>query len=356
MAPARGGRDRVGSEERALLPPMAGRRGMNDQRPSVTVAVCTRERPAQLERLLRSLAGQVMPPDEILVIDNAPVTARTRALVERAFPTCRYLVEPAQGLDFARNRALRESHSEIVAYIDDDAVAEDGWVQGIATVFTGHPRIAICTGRVDALSLDTEGARLFEANGGFARGERRIHLPPGAGALPPGLPRPLIAWSIAVGSGVSMAVRRSVALQLGGFDEALDMGSVLPGGGDLDMIWRVLEASHEVVYEPAVRARHEHRGELAAAEIQILEHNRALIATLTKAVWVAPGVRKLPIVAFLGWRLCKPLVRLARRAVGRDPLPAALLARLVVATWRGLAAYPAASRLAAERAGARERT
>lgn len=328
---------------------------MSDQPPSVTVAVCTRERPEQLERLLRSLAGQVEPPDEILVIDNAPVTARTREVVERAYPACRYVVEAAQGLDFARNRALHESRSEIVAYIDDDAVASVGWVQGIAKVFAEHPRVAICTGRVEALSLDTEGARLFEANGGFARGDRRIHLPPGAGGRPPGRPRPLIAWSIAVGSGVSMAVRRSVALQLGGFDEALDMGSVLPGGGDLDMLWRVLEAGHEVVYEPAVRARHEHRSARAAAEMQILEHNRALIATLTKAIGQARGMRKLPVVAFLGWRLCKPLVRLTRRAIGRDPLPAALLARLFVASWRGLAAYPAATRLAAERARARGR-
>jgi len=333
---------------------MATRPAMDDQSPSVTVAVCTRERPELLERLLRSLAGQVQSPNEILVIDNAPVTARTREVVERSFPACRYVMEPAQGLDFARNRALRESRSEVVAYIDDDAVASDGWTQGIAKVFAEHPRVAICTGRVEALSLDTEGARLFEANGGFARGEQRIHLPPGAGERPPGLARPLIAWSIAVGSGVSMAVRRRIADELGGFDEALDMGAVLPGGGDLDMLWRVLEAGHEVVYEPSVHARHEHRSSRAAAEAQILEHNRALIATLTKALVHARGRNRLRVALFLCWRLCKPPLRLVRRMAGRDPLPAALLCRLCVSTWRGLGAYPAALRLAAERAHARE--
>jgi GT2 family glycosyltransferase len=323
---------------------------MRGPRPSVTVAICTRERPEQLERLLLSLTGQVSAPDELLVIDNAPVTPRTRELVERDFPDCRYVVEYAQGLDFARNRALRESTAEVVAYIDDDAVASPGWVQGIAATFAESPRIAICTGKVEAWSLDSEGARLFEANGGFARGDQRIHLPPGAGERPPGPPRPLIAWSIAVGSGVSMAVRRAAAEQLGGFDEALDMGAVLPGGGDLDMLWRVLEAGHEVVYEPGVNARHEHRRELAAAQVQILEHNRALIATLTKAVGRAPGLHKLPVIAFLGWRLCKPAVRLLKRVFGRDPLPAPLLGRLCISTWRGLVAYPAAARLAAERA------
>lgn len=318
--------------------------------PSVSIAICTRERPEQLERLLRSLQGQVGPPDELLVIDNAPATSRTRELVTTHFPVARYVMEPAQGLDFARNRALRESRCEVVAYIDDDAVALPGWRAGIAAVFGERAQIAACTGRVEALSLESAGARLFEANGGFARGERRIHLPPGAGERPAGWPRPLIAWSIAVGSGVSMAVRRAVAVDLGGFDEALDMGAVLPGGGDLDMIWRILEAGHEVVYEPTVRARHEHRRELAAAEMQILEHNRALIATLTKAVARARGERKLPVIAFLGWRLLKPVLRLGRRALGSDPLPAPMLARLCVSTWRGLGAYPAAVRLAAQRA------
>jgi hypothetical protein len=38
-----------------------------------------------------------------------------------------------------------------------------------AAVFAESMAIAICTGKVDALSLDSAGARLFEANGGFAR-------------------------------------------------------------------------------------------------------------------------------------------------------------------------------------------
>jgi hypothetical protein len=42
-------------------------------------------------------------------------------------------------------------------------------------------------------------------------------------------------------------------------------------------------------------------------------------------------------------------VRLVRRIVGRDPLPASLLARMVVDCWRGLLAYPQGLRLAASR-------
>jgi GT2 family glycosyltransferase len=317
--------------------------------PTLSVAICTKDRPEQLERLLISILRQSRQPHEVLVIDNAPSTDRTQQLLQRHFPMFRYVHEPVAGLDFARNRAVREASGEVLAFIDDDAVAAPDWVEAQIRVFAESPAIAACMGNVYALTLEPEGPRLFEANGGFGRGERRIHLPPGAGPRPPGLPKPLVAWAISVGSGVSMALRRSVVQQLGGFDEALDMGAVLPGGGDLDMLWRVLESGHELVYEPCVRAQHEHRAELQAAELQILEHNRALIAMLTKFIRVAPWQRKVPVIAFLSWRLVKPFVRLFNRAIGKDPLPARVLWRSIGHTWRGLTAYPAARRLAARR-------
>ncbi len=316
---------------------------------TVSVAVCTKDRPEQLGRLLQSLARLAPPPHEVMVIDNAPSTERTRQLVSESFPDFRYVREPVPGLDFARNRALSEARGTVVAYIDDDAVAAAGWALATQQVFAESPRIAACMGKVDALTLDNEGARLFEATGGFGRGERRIHLPPGAGPKPPGLPRPLVAWSVGVGFGASMAVNRSVILALGGFDEALDMGAVLPGGGDQDIVWRALEAGYEVVYEPRVQAWHEHRSDAEAVGRQIAGHGRALVATLTKFLRIAPWQRKPPVLLFLLWRLIKPFVRLARRLFGRDPLPARTLWLLAAETWAGLFAYPAAQRLAAER-------
>jgi GT2 family glycosyltransferase len=146
-----------------------------------------------------------------------------------------------------------------------------------------------------------------------------------------------------------MAVKRSAVRKLGGFDPALDLGPELPGGGDLDIFWRVLDAGQEIVYDPLVVARHEHRHEYAAAARQITEHNRSAVAFLTKALAEARGARKLSIAAFLLWRLGKPGIRLVRRARGRDPLPAATLLRLWASCWLGLLAYPRAVRIAARR-------
>jgi GT2 family glycosyltransferase len=307
---------------------------------SVTAAVCTRGRPDELRRALASLLAQSPPVSEVLVVDNAPPGDDVRDLVRREFPAVRYVREPVAGLDFARNRALSEATREILAFLDDDAVAHPGWSAALAEVFASSPRIAVCTGRVEALSLETEAQRLFEANGGFSRGVERVRLPRDAARRLHGRAAPLIAWAVSIGSGCSYAVRREAALALGGFDEALDLGRPLPGGGDHDLLWRALAAGHEVAYEPRALAWHEHRSELPLVEAQIAGHQRALVAFLAKHAVRRGTPGRAALLGFLGWRLAKPGLRLARRAFGRDPLPARLLLRIWANAWLGLTALP----------------
>jgi glycosyltransferase involved in cell wall biosynthesis len=318
----------------------------------LTVALCTRERPDRLRRALASLAAQCPGPAEILVIDNAPTDGRTRAVAEATdgvIPGVRYLVEPVPGLDFARNRALAAATRDVVAFLDDDAVADPGWAAAMLAPFVDS-RVGAVTGRVEALEMETDGQRLVEANGGYSRGDETIRLPRDADRRPlHGLRAPRIAWAVSVGSGCSLAVRRRVLLALGGFDEALDLGPALPGGGDHDALWRLLEAGWETVYEPAARARHEHRREEEEAWSQIAGHQRGLVAFLVKSLARARRGRRLSILCFLLWRLFKPVVRLLRRAAGHDPLPAGLLLRMLAACWAGLWAYPAARRAAERR-------
>ena len=323
-------------------------------RPSVTVAVCTFERPDALLRAVESLHIQDPPPDEILIVDNARDPAPLRGLLESAFPSVRLVHEPRQGLNFARNRALREAQCEIVLFLDDDAVADRHWSSTIAGVFAENPRTGVCTGRVEPLSLASSGQRLFEANGGFSRGLQRITLPQAAAGRLHGRRAPLMAWAVSVGSGNSFAVRRQLALQLGGFDEALDMGAFLPGGGDHDMLWRVLSAGWDTTYAPEAVAWHEHRADLNSAYDQIIGHQRALLAMIAKSALQARGSARVSILAFLGWRLVKPGLRLARRLSGRDPLPVRVLLRMWRHTWMGLFAYPFARREALRRRAAQE--
>ena len=325
---------------------------VHPQSNNICATICTHNRTDVLHRALNSLTAQSVSPAEILVVDNAPANDTTRILIQEHFPSVRYVLESVPGLNFARNRALRETKQEIVAYMDDDAVADHNWVAATTAVFAESSSIAICTGNVEPLSLETEGQRLFEAQGGFGRGETRIHMPEDALHMHMhGLRAPLIAWSLAIGVGCSLAVRREIISALGGFDEALDMGAVLPGGGDVDIIWRTLDAGKEVVYDPLVRVKHEHRRDLDVVQEQILGHRKAEIAFLVKSAQAARGGGSMEIRAFLLWRLLKPGLRLVRRlAFKGDPLPAAILWRMWGASWCGLTTYDAATRLAHQRA------
>lgn len=318
---------------------------MSDVVAGLSAVICSRNRTAQLQRALESLFTQTLPPAEVLVIDSAPSGEATLRMVAQQFPRARYVQEPVMGLDVARNRALHEARHAIVAFLDDDAVADPGWCQAFLRVFSQSPRAGVCTGRVEAFALDTEAQRLFEANGGFSRGSERICLPDDARRPLHGRRAPLIAWAVSVGNGASFAIRREVALRLGGFDDALDLGEALPGGGDLDMFWRVVTAGYALIYEPSALAWHEHRRDMPSVVRQLAGHQRAVVTFLCKSVSRASGRRRASVFLFLLWRLLKPGVRVVKRAVGRDPLPVHALLRMWQEAGRGLWAYPAARRV-----------
>jgi GT2 family glycosyltransferase len=215
---------------------------------SVTVAICTRERPDDLTRALDAIRKLSPAPAEVLVVDNAPVTDATHAVVSRA-PFVRYVREDRRGLDAARNRALREATGDIVAFTDDDATPEPGWLTGLLPNFT-DPCVAITTGLTLPLALDTEGQELFEEHCTFVRGfGRRV--------FDGQVDNPFAVGP--VGAGANMAVRRRMLLDLGGFDERLDGGMPTQSGGDHDMFVRVLSAGHRIVYDPAAVSWHRHR-------------------------------------------------------------------------------------------------
>src|SRR6185503_8961797 len=89
---------------------------------SITVAICTKDRPALLERCLASLAAldpasvRALGMFEVLVVDNAPSTDATKTVVA-SHPLVRYVREPRAGLNFARNRALKDARGDFVAYL-----------------------------------------------------------------------------------------------------------------------------------------------------------------------------------------------------------------------------------------------
>jgi len=310
--------------------------------PTVTVAVCTRDRHEDLATCLESLAKLDPMPLEVIVVDNAPKTGATERLVAVRFPWVRYVHEPRPGLDWARNRAILEARGEILAYTDDDCVADPGWVGALAGLFADDPGVTAVTGLVVPYELETEAQHLFERAGGFGRGYRR-HW----NAVDPerGLP-----WEYCgagrFGTGANMAYRRSAFSQIGAFDPALDVGTLTNGGGDLDMFFRVLVEGHTLVYEPAAVIRHRHRRGYPELRRQLANNGYGFCSYLVRNMIGYPKERWrfLYLASWWFWRWQLP--RVIGAIIRPSRLPLDLLALELSTGLTGLFRYPKARKIA----------
>src|SRR5204863_4948527 len=140
--------------------------------PPITVVLCTRDRPAAVATCLESLLAQEYPRFRVLVVDNAPSDEAT-ARVVRAFAgrgPVGYLLAPVPGLSNARNVALAATPGEVLAWIDDDEVADRHWLAEIARALAEHPEADAVSGVIVPAELETLPQVWFEQFGGHSKG------------------------------------------------------------------------------------------------------------------------------------------------------------------------------------------
>lgn len=312
--------------------------------PSLSIAVCTRDRPEHLAICLNALRKLSRAPLEILVIDNAPKTQATRELIETSFPEVTYILESTPGLDWARNRAIASAKGDIVAYTDDDVVVDEGWSDAIVRMFARNEDVMAVTGLVMPYELETEPQVLFEKYGGFSRGfVRKWYRPSDAERAKLAM---LHAGAGKFGTGANMAYRRSVFSEIGMFDPALDVGTLTNGGGDLDMFFRVLKFGHTLVYEPAAMVRHRHRRDFEHLHTQIANNGIGFYSYLVRNAIEFPeekrGLAKLAWWWLREWNLRRWLQSKFRPV----EIPHELISAELKGSFIGLFRYPKAKKRA----------
>jgi ADP-heptose:LPS heptosyltransferase/glycosyltransferase involved in cell wall biosynthesis len=126
---------------------------MNEPRTCVVIA--TRNRADLLRRCAEAVMRQEEPPGgfEVLIVDSAsndhtPQTAGE--LEERFAGKVRAVREEQAGLSRARNRALRETGGEWLAFLDDDAVPRTDWLRKLVAALEAHDAAAAggCTNSI----------------------------------------------------------------------------------------------------------------------------------------------------------------------------------------------------------------
>jgi glycosyltransferase involved in cell wall biosynthesis len=274
------------------------RRAFRARAPFASIVIGTRERPDALAATLDTVLALDYPRFEVIVVDNASRTDRTRALLQLRYshvPNVRYVREPLPGLAVAHNRGLDEAHGEIVAFTDDDVAVDPLWLLELARAFELAEDVACVTGLILPTELETPAQLWVEDwirhNKGYT--PRLFDLGPNR---PADKLFPYAAGTF--GSGANMAFKTHALRVLGGFDPATGTGSRARGGDDLAGFFSVVAAGHTLAYQPAAIVRHAYRRDSEGLRTLMFDYGAGLGAFLTKVVVERPGL--LPDIA---WRV-----------------------------------------------------
>jgi O-antigen biosynthesis protein len=284
--------------------------------PFVTVIVPTAGRPERIPNCLASLTAMDYPRYEVLIVDNAFADGRTRDIVEAWAANdarVRYAAEPLPGSSVARNRGVRESTSALLAFTDDDVKVDPAWLSWMVEPFLADEQVGVVTGLVMPARMDTPEQRWFEQFSGFGKGLEPRRFDTGPNVAADRLLFPY--WGAAFGSGNSMAFRRDVLLEIGGFDPALGAGSPAKAGADIESFSHAILRGRRLAYEPRAVCWHDHRAHEAALRRQTFNYGVGCTAILTKWLLRDHRLRRLVAREALGL----PLRRLASR--GRTAPP-----------------------------------
>ena len=138
--------------------PAAARGGDGSHVLRASVVVCTHNGGRLVEETIESLVRQDLPPAafEFLVVDNASTDATpdvVRGMAERHPGRIRLVREPVLGHSSARNRGVRESRGDVIAFTDDDARVTPGWLRALV-VTCERPQVGCAGGPVRAVLVE----------------------------------------------------------------------------------------------------------------------------------------------------------------------------------------------------------
>ncbi|MGH7407334.1 MAG: glycosyltransferase family 2 protein [Candidatus Methylomirabilales bacterium] len=207
----------------------------------MSVVICTKDRPADLERAIASIraSSDAGRGAEIVVVEEADGP--------RSLPGVRYVHLPREGRGFgyARNAGIRAAGGELVLFMDDDCEAERGWIEALTAPL-----------RSDARVLGVAGAVMVRDCGPIGYAENILGFPGGGLRYLDGARGRLVPTRYL--STCNCAYRKEAVLRAGGFPEDARLG-----GEDFLLAERIAVLG-SCVYAPGAVVYHRPRGRLGA--------------------------------------------------------------------------------------------
>jgi GT2 family glycosyltransferase len=201
--------------------------------PRMSVVICTYNGSATLAGSIEAALALDYPDYEVIVVCDG-CTDRS-AQIAASYERLRVIETPQQGLAAARNAGMEAATGEIIAYIDDDALADPDWLRHLARTFDAGKFAAVGGPNV----LPPESTWIAECVANAPGGPTHVlvsdrdaeHIP-----------------------GCNMAIRKEVLERIGGFDPQFRAA-----GDDVDVCWRLLDAGERIAFAPGAVVLHHRR-------------------------------------------------------------------------------------------------
>lgn len=219
-----------------------------------TVAICTYNRARLLQLCIESISKLNFPEHdfEVLVVDNNSTdnTAELCAQVPAKYPDLnfRYAKETQQGVGHTRTRCAREAKGEIVAFIDDDCLADANWLRYIVEFYEQHTEAMSTGGKILPKYLvpvaDWFGKYFWGLVGLYDLGDKVFRMK-----------------GVRYPSGANMQFRKTAFENYGYFDGSLGRsGNSLMAGEEKAMYLKLIRNNEKVYYLPHVVVHHHVEG------------------------------------------------------------------------------------------------
>jgi len=132
----------------------------------ISVVIPTRNREADLEMCIESLIAQTCPPHEIIVIDDC--SSDNTPIVCRKYNVKLVRNHRRMRQSYGKNVGIKKSTGRLVAFIDDDCVAQRSWLEELSEALKNDQDIGIVGGRIANISKGLSNAEKVE-NSAIAR-------------------------------------------------------------------------------------------------------------------------------------------------------------------------------------------
>jgi GT2 family glycosyltransferase len=247
----------------------------------VTVIVTARGRHEALAATLESLFQSEWRSFDVVVVDSGAVAGSADFLRERfgAHPQLRCVEEPREGVSFARNAGLAVAQGEIVAFTDEGAEVDEGWIRALVCAME-ETGVECVTGPALPLELETPAQALAAG----LTGSTNESTPRTLSLADTATERLVVRVAEQLGPGLNVAVRADTLRALGGFDPALGRGTVARGAEDLDLYVRLLQAGHAVSFQPDALVWRALPREVPAARRAAFAHGMSIGVAISKHV------------------------------------------------------------------------